>query len=83
MALVETLGSIGAIIHAGTEHIAVGIEINGTHHKSARSGFVTGTAKALSLGKTLAVYEVKIKDDSDTLICTGRITCLIRGRKFN
>ena len=83
MALIETLGSIGAVIHAGSEQIAVGIEINGTHHKSARSGFVTGTAKAISLGKTLAVYEVKIKDETDTLICTGRITSLIRGRKSN
>lgn len=81
MALVETLGSIGAVIHAGRERIAVGIEINGTHHKSARTGLVTGKAKAISLGNTLATYEVKIYDEADTLICTGRITCLIRDRK--
>ena len=81
MALVETLGSIGAVIHAGRERIAVGIEINGTHHKSARTGLVTGKAKAISLGNTLATYEVKIFDETETLICTGRITCLIRDRK--
>lgn len=81
MALVETLGSIGAVIHAGRERIAVGIEINGTHHKSARTGLVTGKAKAISLGNTLATYEVKIYDEAETLICTGRITCLIRDRK--
>ena len=81
MALVETLGSIGAVIHAGRERIAVGIEINGTHHKSARTGLVTGKAKAISLGKTLATYEVKIYDEAETLICTARITCLIRDRK--
>ena len=44
MALVETLGSIGAVIHAGQDRIAVGIEISGTHHKSARTGLVTGKA---------------------------------------
>ena len=81
MALVETLGSIGAVIHAGRERIAVGIEINGTHHKSARTGLVTGKASAISLGNTLATYEVKIYDEAETLICTGRISCLIRDRK--
>ena len=81
MALVETLGSIGAVIHAGRERIAVGLEINGTHHKSARTGLVTGKAKAISLGNTLATYEVKIYDEAETLICTGRISCLIRDRK--
>lgn len=81
MALVETLGSIGAVIHAGRERIAVGIEINGTHHKSARTGLVIGKATAISLGNTLATYEVKIFDETETLICTGRITCLIRDRK--
>ena len=81
MALVETLGSIGAIIHAGKDRFAVGIEINGSHHKSARTGIVTGTATAISLGKTLATYEVKITDEAGDLICTGRISCLIRDRK--
>ena len=81
MALVETLGSIGAVIHAGQDRIAVGIEISGTHHKSARTGLVTGKATAISLGNTLATYEVKIFDEDGTLICTGRITCLIRDRK--
>lgn len=83
MVLVETLGSIGAMIHAGPERIAVGIDINGTHHKSGRSGIVTGRAKAISLGQTLATYEVKITDDQDVLLCTGRITCIIRNKKAN
>src|SRR3954447_26085912 len=56
--LAETLGSIGSAIHAGPDRIAVGLDINATHHRAARSGFVTGTATALSLGKTLASYEI-------------------------
>jgi uncharacterized protein (TIGR00369 family) len=76
--LAETLGSIGSALHAGPERIAVGLDINATHHRAARSGFVTGTATALSLGNTLASYEVVITDDQDKRICTCRITCLLR-----
>jgi len=76
--LAETLGSIGAMMHAGEDRIAVGIEINATHHRAARDGFVTGTATALSLGNTLATFQVVIADDDGRLVCTSRITCVIR-----
>jgi 1,4-dihydroxy-2-naphthoyl-CoA hydrolase len=76
--LAETLGSIGANLHAGEGQIAVGLDINATHHRAARSGFVTGTATALSLGNTLASYEVVITDEDGNRVCTSRITCLIR-----
>ena len=78
--LAETLGSIGAVMHAGKGRIAVGIEVNATHHRAARVGFVTGTATALSLGNTLATYDVLITDEDDNLTCTSRITCLIQQR---
>src|ERR1035437_8613798 len=48
--LAETLGTLGAMTHAGEGRIAVGVDINATHHRAARAGFVTGTATALSLG---------------------------------
>jgi len=76
--LAESLGSIGAALHAGPSRIAVGLDINATHHRAARSGYVTGTATALSLGGTLASYEVVITDEEDRRVCTCRITCLIR-----
>jgi 1,4-dihydroxy-2-naphthoyl-CoA hydrolase len=76
--LAETLGTLGAMTHAGEGQVAVGIEINATHHRGARSGFVTGTATPLSLGKTLATYDVLITDDDGNRLCTSRITCLIR-----
>lgn len=78
MAFAETLGSIGANIHAGTGRLAVGIEINGSHHRSATQGIVTGTATALSLGRNVAVYEIVINDERGKLICTTRLTCLLR-----
>jgi uncharacterized protein (TIGR00369 family) len=76
--LAETLGSIGSALHAGPRRVAVGLDINATHHRAARSGFVTGTATALSLGRTLASYEVVVTDDQDRRVATCRITCLLR-----
>nr|WP_246242910.1 hotdog fold thioesterase [Flexivirga aerilata] len=76
--LAETLGSVGAALHAGEGRIAVGLDINATHHRGARSGLVTGTATALSLGRTLASYDVVITDEDGNRLCTSRITCLLR-----
>ncbi len=76
--LAETLGSIGSSLHAGPDKAVVGLDINATHHRAARSGLVTGTATALSLGRTLACYEVVVTDEEGRRVCTSRITCLIR-----
>jgi uncharacterized protein (TIGR00369 family) len=78
MALAETLGSIGANVHAGENRFAVGVDINGTHHRSATKGTVSGVATAISLGQTLAVYEVVITDEANKRLCTARITCMLR-----
>ena len=78
MALVETLGSIAANLHAGPGRYAVGIEISGSHHKSATRGLVTGVATPLTAGRTVATYEVVVSDESGGRLCTGRITCLLR-----
>ena len=76
--LAETLGSIGSAIHAGPGRIAVGVDINATHHRAARGGVVTGVATPVQLGSTLACYEVVVTDEDDRRICTARITCLLR-----
>lgn len=73
----ETLGSFGSWIHAGADRKVVGIEISATHHKAATSGIVTGTATALSLGKTLCSWEIVITNDKGERTCTARLTCLI------
>jgi 1,4-dihydroxy-2-naphthoyl-CoA hydrolase len=53
----------------------VGIEINGTHLRSASSGFVVATAHLLRRSKTLAVHEVKIvHEESNDLLCVCRVT---------
>jgi 1,4-dihydroxy-2-naphthoyl-CoA hydrolase len=78
LVLAESLGSYGAALHAGSGKSVVGLDINATHHRSARSGIVTGVATPISVGKTIASFEVVITDDSGQRICTARITCLIR-----
>ncbi len=78
--LAETLGSTAAAIHAGPERIAVGIEINATHHRSATSGHVTGVATRLHGGRTLATYDIEITDDQGRRVCTSRLTCMLRDR---
>jgi uncharacterized protein (TIGR00369 family) len=78
--LAETLGSIGAALHAARlfNGIAVGIEVNATHHKAARAGLVTGVATPLRLGGMIATYEIAITDESGERVCTARLTCALR-----
>ncbi len=76
--LAETLGSIGSAVHAHPDRIAVGVDINATHHRSATSGAVTGVATAIHLGRTSACYEVVITDETQRRLCTARITCALR-----
>ena len=78
--LAETLGSMAAAIHAGPDRIPVGIEVSATHHRSVTAGFVTAEARAITLGRTLASYEIVIVDDEGRRTCTARLTCLIRDR---
>lgn len=75
--LAETLGSFGSWMHAGATRKVVGIEINATHHKSATKGLITGTATAISLGKTLCSWEIVLTNDDGEKTCTARLTCLI------
>jgi uncharacterized protein (TIGR00369 family) len=76
--LAETLGSIGAALHAGPDRIAVGLDINATHHRAARSGLVTGTATPAAAGSTIVSYQVVVTDEDGKRVCTSRITCLLR-----
>jgi uncharacterized protein (TIGR00369 family) len=75
--LAESLGSVGSAMHAYPDRIAVGVDINATHHRSARDGVVTGTATAVHLGRSSACYEVVITDEQGRRLCTSRITCAL------
>lgn len=75
--LAETLGSCAAMAHAGEGRAAVGIELNATHHRSSRTGLVTGTATALHLGRSTASYEIVVVDSDSVRLCTARLTCML------
>lgn len=79
--LAETLGSYGAMLHAGPGRRAVGIEVGASHHRAATEGVVTGTATALHLGGTTAVYEIVVEDSRSRRVCTARLTCLLIARR--
>ncbi|WP_084000667.1 PaaI family thioesterase [Actinomadura kijaniata] len=78
--LAESLGSVGAALHAGPDRIAVGVEINATHHRAASDGHVTGVATRLHGGGSLATYEIVITDEQGRRVCTARLTCMLRDR---
>jgi 1,4-dihydroxy-2-naphthoyl-CoA hydrolase len=73
--LAETLGSVGSAIHAHPDRVAVGVDINATHHRAATDGVVTGVATPAHLGRTSASWEVVISDERGKRVCTARITC--------
>lgn len=73
--LVETLASMGAMAHGYPGRAGVGVDLNVTHLRSARSGRVTGTARALHLGRSVAAYQVEVVDDEGNLTAVGRLTC--------
>ncbi|WP_255952536.1 PaaI family thioesterase [Streptomyces odontomachi] len=81
--LAETLGSIGAMLHAGPHRVAVGVDLNCTHHRGVRSGRVTGVATPLHRGRATATYEIVITDEQDRRVCTARLTCLLREAHAN
>jgi 1,4-dihydroxy-2-naphthoyl-CoA hydrolase len=72
--LAETLGSVAANVHAGAGRLAMGIELNASHSRSATTGWVTGTCTAVHLGRTLATHQVVMTDDDGRLLSTVRIT---------
>ncbi|WP_245861483.1 hotdog fold thioesterase [Compostimonas suwonensis] len=74
----ESLGSMAANLHAGPGRLAVGIEINATHTRSATSGLVTGVCTPIHLGRTLTTHEIAITDDQGRRCSTIRITNLIK-----
>jgi uncharacterized protein (TIGR00369 family) len=78
--LAETLGTVAATLHAQETMggFALGVDISATHHRSARSGLVTGVATALHRGGSVATYEIVISDESSARLCTARLTCMLR-----
>ena len=78
--LAETIGSVAAALNAGTERVALGLELSCTHHRAARSGIVTGVATPLHVGRSTSTFEIVITDDEGRRTCSARLTCIVRER---
>ena len=77
-AFAETLGSIGAGKHVDLEEYSVvGVELNSSHLKAVRTGWVFGKATPIRVGRTMQVWGIDIKNQEDDLICKSRLTLAV------
>ena len=77
--LAETLGSTAAGLCVEEGQGVVGIEINANHLAGVREGRVTGTARALHVGRSTQVWEIRIEDDAGRPTCVSRLTLAVVG----
>ncbi|RYF39865.1 MAG: hotdog fold thioesterase [Comamonadaceae bacterium] len=75
--LAETLGSSGAVYACPPGHRAVGLDINANHLKGATSGWVTGIARPVHIGRTTQVWQIDLANDAGELTCVSRITMAV------
>jgi 1,4-dihydroxy-2-naphthoyl-CoA hydrolase len=59
----------------------VGLDINANHIRSARSGFVKGTARPLHLGSSTHVWSIEIKDEEERVVCISRLTMAVLNKR--
>ena len=77
-AFAETLGSIGAGKHVDLEEYSVvGVELNSSHLKAVKTGWVFGRATPIRIGRTMQVWDIDIKNKEDDLVCKSRLTLAV------
>ncbi|HEU5223337.1 MAG TPA: hotdog fold thioesterase [Candidatus Lumbricidophila sp.] len=82
VALAETLASFGAVLTLDpAKHHAMGMEINANHIRPVASGWVTGVARQLTKGRTTQVWDIRITDEADRVVCISRCTMAVVAAK--
>lgn len=79
--LAETLGSVAANFACPPGEIAVGLDINANHLRSAKAGWVTGTTRPVHLGRTTQVWQIEMVNEAGELTCVSRITMAVLAQK--
>jgi 1,4-dihydroxy-2-naphthoyl-CoA hydrolase len=80
--LAETLGSIAsALVIDPLQFICVGLEINANHVRGVREGHVFGTVLPLHIGGSTHVWDIRIVDSQEMLVCVSRLTVAILKKK--
>ena len=78
VALAETVGSTAANLVVDRKNfVCLGLDINANHIRPAKSGYVYGTARPLHLGKKTQVWEIKITDEEEKMVCISRLTMAV------
>lgn len=75
--LAETIGSIGSGLCCPDDHHIVGLDINANHVRAGKPPYVTGIARPLHLGSTTMVWDIRIYNTDDKLVCVSRLTCAV------
>ncbi len=78
--LAETLGSTASALCVASDKAVVGVEINANHVRGARSGWVIGTVRALHIGRTTHVWDIRIENEQGKLVCVSRLTVAVIGK---
>lgn len=82
VALAETLGSIAGNLCLDPQvSMAVGLEISANHIRAVTEGQVTGTARALHVGRNTQVWDIRIEDEAGRLTCVSRLTLAVVPRR--
>ena len=82
--LAETLGSVASfLVIDSSQYLCVGIEINANHIRSAKEGFVYGVCSPLHLGSSTHVWDIRITNDEEKLVCISRLTVAIMKKKVS
>jgi 1,4-dihydroxy-2-naphthoyl-CoA hydrolase len=83
VALAETMGSVAATCCVDvSKQFCVGLEINANHIRSVKTGFVRGVTKPIHIGKKTQVWEIRISDEMNELVCISRITLAVLDKKI-
>ncbi len=77
-ALCESVGSIGTAVAAGLDKMVVGIQLSVNHLRAVRDGYITATGVPLRVGRTIALWDMRVHDDEQRLIASATLTVAIR-----
>ena len=81
VALAESLGSLAGNLCLDPSEMAVGLDINANHVRAVTAGVVTGTARAVHVGRSTQVWEIRIEDERGRLACVSRLTLAVVRRR--
>ena len=81
-ALAETMGSVASVLVQPADAMApiVGLELNCSHLRAVRSGYVYGTVRAHRVGRTMHVWGIEIRDEKERIVCVARLTVLVKAK---